>query len=188
MKMRYKLAATLIFVFSFTSHSVAQDVYIGVKFGLAQQKTKFEELEANYATEYSTVYGFCIGTKFLNFGLEAHYFLSDHHLTPKAEPPEALDISRFKLNVIGANFLYYLPVPVVKPYLSAGMGTYNVDVVGFAKDGSIGYNFGVGANARITELVSLSADGKYHLVKFDLNQYEMDLKEFTWYLSVNFHF
>jgi hypothetical protein len=68
------------------------------------------------------------------------------------------------------------------------MGTYNVDVVGFAKDGSIGYNFGVGANARITEFISISADGKYHLVKFELNQYEMDLKEFTWYLSVNFHF
>jgi hypothetical protein len=36
--------------------------------------------------------------------------------------------------------LYYLPIPVVKPCLSAGMGTYNVDGVGFAKDGSIGYN------------------------------------------------
>ena len=188
MKRKMTLSAILVFVFLLSSHAAAQDFYIGVKFGLAQQSTKFEELEAYYATEYSTVYGFSIGTKFLNFGLEAHYFHSDHHLSPKEEPPVALDISRFKLNVIGANFLYYLPIPVVKPYLSAGMGTYNVDVVGFAKDGSIGYNFGVGANARITELVSLSADGKYHLVKFDLNQYEMDLKEFTWYLSVNFHF
>jgi opacity protein-like surface antigen len=167
---------------------MAQDFYIGVKFGLAQQKTKFEELEAIYATEYSTVYGFCIGTKFMNFGLEAHYFHSDHHLLPKEEPPPGLDIERFKLNVFGANVLYYIRIPVVQPYLSAGIGTYNVDVVGFAKDSSIGYNFGIGANARLTDLVSLSADGKYHLVKFDLNQIEMDLKEFTWYLSVNFHF
>ena len=188
MKRTMTLSAILVFVFILTSHAVAQDFYIGVKFGLAQQKTKFEELEAIYATEYSTVYGFCIGTKFLNFGLEAHYFHSDHRLTPKDEPPLELDIERFKLNVIGANVLYYINIPVVKPYLSAGMGTYNVDVVGLAKDGSIGYNFGVGANVRVTELVSVSADGKYHLVKFDLNQNEMDLKEFTWYVSVNFHF
>jgi opacity protein-like surface antigen len=188
MKKRFVLPAILIFVFILTSHSMAQDFYIGVKFGLAQQKTKFEELEAIYATEYSTVYGFCIGTKFMNFGLEAHYFHSDHHLLPKEEPPPGLDIERFKLNVFGANVLYYIRIPVVQPYLSAGIGTYNVDVVGFAKDSSIGYNFGIGANARLTDLVSLSAEGKYHLVKFDLNQIEMDLKEFTWYLSVNFHF
>jgi hypothetical protein len=167
---------------------VAQDAYLGVKFGLAQQNTKFEELEARYETEYSTVYGFCIGTKISSFGLEAHYFHSDHHLLPKATPPPGLDIDRFKLNVVGANVLYYFNIPVVKPYLSAGMGTYSVDVVGFSKDRSIGYNFGVGANARITDLVSISADGKYHLVKFDLNEYVMDLKEFMWYLSVNFHF
>jgi hypothetical protein len=68
------------------------------------------------------------------------------------------------------------------------MGSYNVDVVGFAKDSSIGYNFGVGANARVSDVVSVSADGKYHLVKFNLDQYEMDLKNFTWYVSINFHF
>lgn len=182
------LAAFLVLVFTLNSHSVAQNAYIGVKFGLAQQKTKFEELEAYYATEYSTVYGFCIGTKILNFGLEAHYFHSDHHLTPKEEPPPELNIERFKLNVIGANVLYYIQIPVVQPYISAGMATYNVDVASFAKDSRIGYNFGVGANAQLTKLVSISADGKYHLVKFDLNQIEMDLKQFTWYLSVNFHF
>lgn len=188
MKRSTMLVMVVAFVFTLSSHAAAQDFYIGVKFGLSQQKTKFEELEALYATEYSTVYGFCIGKKFLNFGLEAHYFHSDHHLVPKEEPHPELNIERFKLNVIGANVLYYINIPVVKPYLSAGMGTYNVDVIGFAKDSSIGYNFGVGANARLTELVSISADGKYHLVKFDLDQYEMDLKEFTWYLSVNFHF
>ncbi|UCE42047.1 MAG: porin family protein [Candidatus Aminicenantes bacterium] len=188
MKRSVILITVVIFVFVLTSHAVAQDFYIGVKFGLSQQKTKFEELEAFYTTEYSTVYGFCIGMKFMSFGLEAHYFHSDHHLIPKEEPPPELSIERFKLNVIGANILYYLPIPVVQPYLSVGMGTYNVDVVGFAKDDSIGYNFGVGANIRVTELVSLSADGKYHLVKFNLNQYKMDLKEFTWYASVNFHF
>ena len=187
---RYLVLATVVVSMSIlTPHAAAQDFYIGVKFGLSQQKTKFEELEAFYATEYSTVYGFCIGTKFSNFGLEANYFHSDHHLTLKEDvPPPELNIERFKLNVIGVNFLYYLPIPVVQPYLSAGMGSYNVDVVGFAKDSSMGYNFGVGANIRVTELVSISADGKYHLVKFDLNQNEMDLKEFTWYVSVNFHF
>ena len=188
MKKRFVLPGILIFLFILASHTEAQDFYIGVKFGLAQQKTKFEELEASYATEYSTIYGFCIGTKFLNFGLEAHYFYADHQLTPKEEPPPGLDIDRFKLNVVGVNVLYYIKIPVVQPYLSAGIGSYNVDVLGFAKDSTIGYNLGVGANARITELISISADGKYHLVKFDLNQYEMDLKELTWYLSVNFHF
>lgn len=178
----------VLFVLALTSFSEAQDFYLGVKFGLSQQKTKFEELNAYYETEYSTVYGFCIGTKFMSFGLEAHYFHSDHKLLPKTEPPPDLLVTRFKLNVIGANVLYYVPVPVVQPYLSAGMGTYNVDVVGFAKDSRVGYNFGIGANIRVTELVSVSADGKYHLVKFHLNQYEMDLKEFTWYVSVNFHF
>ncbi len=189
MKRSIILAAVALFVFVLASHAAAQDFYIGVKFGLSQQKSKFEELEVLYKTEFSTIYGFCIGSKFHSFGLEAHYFHSDHHLTPKEEgaPPE-LDIERFKLDVIGVNFLYYLPIPVVQPYLSAGMGTYNVNVVGFAKDGSIGYNFGVGANARLAKFVSLSADGKYHLVKFDLEQYEMDIKEFTWYMSVNFHF
>lgn len=183
------LLAILMLVLILPSHSIAKDFYIGVKFGFSQQKTKFEELEAFYSTELSTVYGFCIGTKFLNFGLEAHYFHADHHLTPKEEPPPPdLDIERFKLNVIGANVLYYINVPVVKPYISAGMGTYNVDVAGFAKDGRIGYNFGVGANARLAEFVSISADSKYHLVKFRLDRYEMDLKEFTLYVSINFHF
>jgi opacity protein-like surface antigen len=189
MKRSFVFAAVAVLSAVLASQAVAQDFYIGVKFGLSQQKTKFEELEAFYATEYSTVYGFCIGTKFSNFGLQANYFHSDHHLTLKEDiPPPELDIERFKLNVIGANILYYLPIPVVQPYVSAGMGSYNVDVVGFAKDSSIGYNFGVGANIRVTELVSVSADGKYHLIKFDLDQYEMDLKEFTWYVSVNFHF
>jgi len=86
MKRVIALAAFLVFVFTLNFHAVAQNAYIGVKFGLAQQKTKFEELEAFYATEYSTVYGFCIG----------------------------------------ANVLYYIRIPVVQPYLSAGMGSYNV--------------------------------------------------------------
>ncbi len=189
MKKSVFLPAIPILLLIISSHSIAQDFYIGVKFGLSQQKTKFEELEALYATEYSFIYGFCIGTKFQNFGLEAHYFYADHHLIPKDEehPPE-VNIERFKLNVIGANVLYYLPVPVVQPYLSAGMGTYNVNVVGFAKDGRIGYNLGLGANVRLAKFVSVSADGKYHLIKFRLNQLEMDVKEFTWYISVNFHF
>ena len=188
MKRQFVLAAVIACLFILTSQSVAQDFYIGVKFGLALQRTKFEELETFYETDYGTVYGFCLGNKFLNLGLEIHYFHSDHHLVPKGEHPPGFIIERFKLNVITANFIYYFPIPVVQPYLSAGMGTYNVNVVGFGKDSSVGYNFGIGANARVTELVSVSADGKYHLVKFDLNQNRMDLKNFTWYISVNFHF
>ena len=60
------LAAVLAFTFFFASQAVAQDFYIGVKFGLSFQDIEFNDIAVDFENESDTIFGFRIGTRLKN--------------------------------------------------------------------------------------------------------------------------
>lgn len=182
----------LVMVFSFlfisNTYSYGQKFYIGAKLGLSLQNTSFQGLAIEYKPESSTVFGFHIGMSIEDFRVEASYYQADHFLNEEETPPPGFDFERFKLNYFGLSIKYFLQIPVVQPFLTAGYGSYKIDLVGFDKDRSGGFNVGLGASVQVTKYISFSVEGKYHRVSFELVQEKMDVNDYVWNVSFNYHF
>jgi hypothetical protein len=166
----------------------AQEFYLGIKFGLSAQVPEFEGEDVDYSVDTRTLYGFRLGLAAGRVALELSYHQADHFLESKTEAPE--DVERLKLNFnwTGLNLLVFLPVPVVEPYLSGGYGTYGVTLGDLDKDRSWGWNLGLGAAARLGNTFSLGIEGRYHKVKFTLDERTLDLSDWAGNISLNFHF
>ena len=190
MKRSKVLIIVMVFGFLFVSntYTYGQEFYIGAKMGLSLQDANFPGLTIEYKPESSTVFGFQIGMKIENFMVEASYYQADHLLNEEETPPPEFDFERFKLNYFGLNIKYFLQIPVVQPFLTAGYGSYKIDLVGFDKDRSGGFNVGLGASVQVTKYISFSVEGKYHRVSFELVQEKMNVNDFVWNVSFNFHF
>lgn len=190
MKRAKVLITVIVFGLLFVSspYMYGQNFYIGAKFGLSLQDVNFQGLTIEYKPESSTVFGFQIGAKIEDFRIEVNYYQADHMLNEEEMPPPGFDFERFKLNYFGINIKYFLKVPVVQPFLTAGFGSYKIDLVGFDKDRSVGFNVGLGASVQVTKYISFSVEGKYHRVSFELVSEKMDMNDYVWNVSFNYHF
>ncbi len=168
--------------------AIAQEFYLGVKFGLSSQVPTFEGEEVEYNVDTRTLYGFRLGLGAGLVALELSYHQVDHFLEAKTEVPEGLERLKLNFNWTGLNLLVFLPVPVVEPFLTGGFGTYGVKLADLDKDRSWGWNLGIGAAARLGSSVSLGIEGRYHKAKFTLGDRNLDLSNWAGNISINFHF
>ncbi len=86
------------------------------------------------------------------------------------------------------SLLFFLPVPVVEPFLSGGYGTYGIALGDLDRPRSWGWNLGLGAAARLGGSLSIGIEGRYHKVKFTLDERSLDLSDWAGNSSLNFHF
>ena len=168
--------------------ALAQEFYLGIKFGLSSQVPKFEGEEIEYNVDTRTLYGFRLGLGTERVALEVSYHQADHFLEAKTEVEEGLERLKLNFNWTGLNLLVFLPVPVVEPFLTGGYGTYGVTLGDVDKDRSWGWNLGLGAAARLGGSLSLGIEGRYHKVKFTLGERSLDLSDWAGNISLNFHF
>jgi len=165
------------------------DLSIGIKFGRSSQNTKLQDFGYAFTNDSGTTYGFRMRAKSGMFGLEVGYFYASQAVTPAGAPLPLVRIDRLKLSSVSFNLLcYVLPILPIKPYLSVGYGTYRLELDPYAKDSNDGFNLGGGVDLRILKSVSLSAEGKYHWVNFNLNGIKFDVSAWTWNIGVDYHF
>jgi opacity protein-like surface antigen len=182
------LICIVLALMSFHGEALAQEFYLGIKFGLSSQIPKFEGEDIEYNVDTRTLYGFRLGLGTERVALEVSYHQADHFLEATTEVEEGLERLKLNFNWTGLNLLVFLPVPVVEPFLTGGYGTYGISLGDLDKDRSWGWNLGLGAAARVGGSLSLGIEGRYHRVKFALGERSLDLSDWTGNLSLNFHF
>jgi hypothetical protein len=182
------LTCVVLVFLSFGGEALAQEFYIGIKLGLSDQIPKFEGEDIDYQVDTRTLYGFRLGLGTERAALELSYHQADHFLEAKSEVEAALERLKLNFNWTGLNLLVFLPVPVVEPFMSAGYGTYGIRLGDLEKDRSWGWNLGLGAAARLGRSFSIGIEGRYHKVKFTLDERSLDLSDWAGNVSLNFHF
>jgi len=188
MKRRALPILLLLGIFLVSNHGFAQEFYLGIKLGLSMQSPKSGDADFEYKVDTRTLYGFRLGLRVSQFALEGVYTTAEHFLDPKPDAPEDLEREKFKFSNTGVNVLYFVPVPVVEPYLTLGYGSYSATISDLAKDSSGGFNAGIGAAAKMGKYVSIAAEARYHSVRFEFEDRKVDLSDWSWNVSFNFHF
>jgi opacity protein-like surface antigen len=164
------------------------DLSIGIKFGLSSETTRMRDFGYEFTKDIGPTYGFRLGARSGRFGLEVSYFYASQAVRPSGGNPPIVLIERLRLSNISANVLYYiLPPFLINPYLTAGYGTYRVHLDPYAEGSNDGLNVGAGLDVRFLKSVALSAEGKYHRVSVILGGDKVNISDWTWNLSVNFH-
>jgi len=161
-------------------------IYLGLQGGFSAQKPSLKDVEFNTDTTY--LYGFRGGVRFMMMGLELNYFQAAHNL-------ELADIVGFDwegrdidYSFVGLNFKYFFPLMVVQPYITAGYGYYTADIKDIDKDRDRGYNLGVGVELVLGKKFSLLAEGRYHLVDFEIDDRKLEVGDFTFSGGFNIYF
>lgn len=159
-------------------------VYMGLQGGLSLQKPSLEGVD--FGTDATFLYGLQAGVKLLMFVVELQYFQAAHDISlGEMVLPDwagrSVDYSH-----VGVTLKYLFSLVMVHPYLSVGYGYYTADISAIDKDRDGGYNFGAGVEFMLGGKFGISADGRYHHVKFDIGDQGLKVGDFT--LSVGLHF
>ncbi|UCE40939.1 MAG: porin family protein [Candidatus Aminicenantes bacterium] len=160
--------------------------FIGVQGGWSMQKPSFEEVK--FDSDSSFLYGARVGVKFMMFAIEANFFQAAHNLVVKelaAFDWEGVDVD---YNYLGINARIYIPLILVHPYFTVGYGSYSANLKDIGKDTNRGINVGLGVELQLGDKFSLMAEGKYHNVKVDILESEMELINYTLSGGFNFYF
>lgn len=183
------VAAILAGALAFVPTAAGDVISLGIKFGFSLDRSKFDNLPFEATDNLKTIYGLRFAAQKEHLGLEVSYFYSSRSVEMKPDAPPGLQIDKLTWTVLSANLLYY-PVwgTTLQPYVTGGYGSYRVNLAGYAKDRSGGFNAGVGLDLLILRHLSLSLEAKYHWVKFTLNDDRFDSSAWTSNFSLNFRF
>jgi opacity protein-like surface antigen len=160
--------------------------FIGFQGGWSMQKPSFEEVK--FDSDSSFMYGARIGVKFMMIAVEANFFQAAHNLVLKELVAFNWDGVEADYSYLGINARVYIPLVLVHPYFTVGYGYYSANLKDIDKDTNTGINLGIGVELQLGDKFSLMAEGKYHNVKVDILESEMDLKNYTLSGGFNLYF
>jgi len=161
-------------------------LYVGIQAGYSGQKPSIPKVEFDRNDTF--LYGVRAGVKIMMIGVELNYFQAAHNLVLKELVTFEWGGREVDYNFIGVNIKYIFSLVLVQPYITVGYGTYKADIedVDMRKEG--GYNFGLGVEVMLGNKFSLLGEGKYHHVKFDIQEKELSLGNFTFAVGLNLYF
>jgi opacity protein-like surface antigen len=160
--------------------------FIGLQGGWSMQKPSLEEVK--FDSDSSFLYGARIGVKFMMFAIEANFFQAAHNLVAKELVAFEWDGVEVDYNYLGINGRVYIPLIIVHPYITVGYGSYSAKLKDIAKDSNRGINIGLGVEVQLGDKFSLMAEGKYHIVKVEIEEAELELKNYTLSGGFNIYF
>jgi hypothetical protein len=159
--------------------------FIGLQGGWSQQNIDFRDIEFDRDTAF--LYGARAGVRILTFIVEGNFYQAAHNIA--ASDIGALWSSRkINYNYLGFNVRFFLPFPVVNPYLTLGYGTYTADIEDIGKDKSGGWNAGLGVEVFLGRKFSLLGEARYNHGGFDIEAEELEIKNFTFHIGFNLYF
>jgi|WetSurMetagenome_2_1015567.scaffolds.fasta_scaffold29006_4 opacity protein-like surface antigen len=161
-------------------------VYLGVQGGISRQKASLSGL--TFDTDTTFVYGAKAGVKFMMFAAELNYFQAAHDINAQDLSLAEWRNRSVDYNYIGVNLKWFFPILIVQPYLTAGYGYYTADIKNIDKDKNGGWNAGAGVEIMLGKTFALTAEGKYHHVKLDINNQNFKLGDFTLMGGISLYF
>ena len=168
----------LAMVFLLVSNGNAKTgFFLGVQGGFSAQKPSLKDIEFNTDTTY--LYGLRAGVKVWMIAVEVNFFQAAHDLELKELLTFEWQGRQIDYNFIGANLKYFFPIALFHPYLTFGYGYYTAKIREIDKDTDRGYNFGLGIEIHLGRKISLLAEGRYHRVKLDIDERDLQIGDFT---------
>jgi hypothetical protein len=178
------LAGTLFGVVAVEGYSQV-GFYLGGLGGVSTQKPSFDT--ASFDTNTTFLYGVRAGVQLLMFALEFNYYRAGHNV-------EMRDFFLFNWNgmendtsYVGGNLRMMFPLAVFRPFLALGYGYYTFDVRNIDKDSEGGFNFGAGLEIKLGKL-AIIGEGKYNRIAVNLNDFKVNLGQFTFTAGLNVYF
>lgn len=141
--------------------------YLGVEGGSSAPNFSLKNLDVKFEGTTSFLYGAKAGFKFLMFAVEGSFLTASHDITSK-ELVFPWEGNSADFSYWGINGKFFIPFPIVHPYIIGGYGSYTVDIKTVSKDSNRGYNLGVGLEVKLGKL-GIFAEGKYHHVTVNID-------------------
>jgi len=179
------MAVLALFGIAAQQSQAAVGFYLGGFGGVSTQKLKFDEGITD--PDQTFLYGLRLGLEVLTFGFELNYYRAGHNIAMADFYSFQWDGMEDDLSFIGANLRIMFPLPVVRPFLSAGYGYYTMDIPTIDKDTESGFNVGLGLEVKLGKL-GIIGEGKYHIVSLNLSDLDFGLRHFTLTAGLNYYF
>jgi hypothetical protein len=160
--------------------------FFGVQGGRSSQKPSLSDVEFDSNTTF--LYGARVGLKLLMVAVELNYFRAAHNLEVRELLTFDWDGQEIDYNYLGLNVRVYIPLVLVHPYFTAGLGNYSANIKDIGKDKNRGINVGIGVELGLGNKFSLIAEGKYHRVEVDIEENDLKLDNYTLSGGINFYF
>jgi len=166
--------------------SAQAGIYLGLQGGLSLQKPSLEGVD--FGTDTTFIYGLKAGVQLLMFVVEFQYFQGAHNISLAEMATLDWDGRAVDYSHVGLNLKYLLPLVMVHPYLTVGYGYYTVDINAIDKDRHGGLNLGAGVEVTLGKKFGITAEGRYHRVKFDITDRDLKVGDYTLTAGLHFYF
>ncbi len=150
-------------------------LYGGVYGGYSGQKPSLPDESAIFGLDTTFAYGLRLGVRVMMFGLEGTYMQAAHNIDWESGLLPNWNGREVDYNYVGVNLKYFVPLPVITPFLTVGYGYYSESIQEIDKGSDGGWNFGAGVEIRLGKRVGIVAEGKYHLVNVNLDLIDLQL-------------
>jgi len=157
--------------------------YLGLQGGWSSQKLDFRDMEFDRNTAF--LYGVKAGIRILSIALEGNYFQAAHNVDAA---DVSLDDREVDYNHLGLSLRFFLPFPLVNPYLTLGYGRYSAGIKGLGDDGNSGYNLGLGLELHLGRRLALLGEAKYNTVGLTIEDEDLKVKSYTLHFGMNYYF
>jgi hypothetical protein len=186
MKRQFVIFGILI-VCLFGSSNVFGDgmFFIGLQGGWSQQNIDIRDVEFDKDTSF--LYGARVGVRILTLVVEGNFYQAAHNIVA-SDVEHLWDSRKINYNYLGLNVRFFLPFPLVNPYLTFGYGTYTADIKDVGEDKTGGWNAGLGAEVFLGKKFSFLGEVRYNPGDFEIETEEVKIKNFTFHIGFNFYF
>jgi len=157
--------------------------YLGVRGGLSNQNAKAGELK--FDKDSAVLYGAQAGIKFLGLAVEGQFYRADHSLLAEDFPQDVEQ--EMDYYYLGVNGKLGISLAIIYPYITAGYGTYSVDLKGLGKKSDGAFNIGAGAELRLGK-IGIFGELRYSDFGVEINNLEWDFGGLDFHFGLNIHF
>lgn len=181
-KKRIVLAVVVLILLVSVPRAFGQvGLYGGVFGGYSAQSPSLPDASTIFSTNTTFCYGLRLGLRILTFAVEGTYMQAAHNIDWQSGLLPDWNGKEVDYNYVGVNVKYFLPLPVINPYLTVGYGYYTADISKIDKGSDGGWNFGGGLEVRLGRRIGIVAEAKYHhtIVDLNLTQLQFHIGDFT---------
>ena len=147
--------------------------YLGLQGGVSSQKAKLDGI--SFDRDQTFLYGARAGVNVLALAFEIQWLQAAHNLDFQDITPEMWKNRELDYSHLGLCAKFFLPLPVLQPYLSLGYGYYWAHIPGVETEKKTGFNAGGGLEIRLARKFALTAEARYHRVGLGLEEGKLTL-------------
>lgn len=159
--------------------------FIGLQGGWSQQNIDISDIEFDRDTKF--LYGARVGARILMFVVDGNFYQASHDIKA-SDIGDSWETQKITYNYLGVNVRFFLPFPVVNPYMTIGYGRYSADIKDIGEDKSGGWNAGLGVEVFLGTKSSLLGEVRYNYGNFDIESEEVKIRNFTFHIGFNLYF